>query len=500
MNLVRNPRSISTRLVRMNLLVSATALILACISFLIYDAVSFRRELSASIATEAQIIGSNTVSALLFNDQQTADSTLSALRNSHDVLRAEVFTSQGDLFASYVRDGTTAPAIQWRLRTGQQAASWSQGRYLLLGSLIVFKGQPVGSVYILADTHEASVRARNYVLIAFGILLFCLFAAFLVSRASRRELAMPLIRLANTARAFTRSRDYSIRATNTDPNEVDELSTLVHSFNEMLDEIERREIALQEAKQELERKVQERTAELKTANEGLEAFSYSVAHDLRGPLDEIGNLTYLLSESEERPPRSDGDRALLEQLQGGVERMSSLIEDLLNLARSTRGTLHTQRVDLSAIISEIASSLTASDPYRRVQFKIAPGITAEADQRLIRIVLENVLRNAWKYTSKVPIAKIDFGLLARGEDCIYFIRDNGAGFDPALADRLFKPFQRLHTEGEFPGTGVGLATVQRIIARHGGRVWAEGTLSRGATVFFTIGARNVHDTGRAVST
>jgi signal transduction histidine kinase len=484
MNALRSGRSISAKLTRMNLTVSALALVLACASFFGYDLVSFRQMLIGSLATESQIIGANTVSALTFDDQQAANMTLSALRNSPHVIAAAVFTSRGELFAGYTRPGSAPVAIIPRLGLGQRSARWRQGGNVLLGSRIEFRGQSIGTVYILAETSEVWMRAEHYAAISAFILLLCLVCALLVTSHFRRLLASPLIGLAQTARVVTLKKDYSIRARD-DAAEVEEVSILVNSFNEMLGQIEERDLALQQAKEQLERRVEERTAELQAANKELEAFSYSVAHDLRGPLDEIGNIGYLLQHTSDSCLDA-GTHVLVEQLLQGTRRMSGLINDLLNLSRATSAGLHTRPIDLSEMAQSIANSLQQAEPERPVEFRIARGAKAIADENLMRVALENLLGNAWKYTSKVERALIEFGFSRSRGDSVYFVRDNGAGFDPHLADRLFQPFQRLHTQNEFPGTGIGLATVQRIITRHGGRVWAEGKVDRGATVYFTL--------------
>ena len=488
MNVLRGGRSISAKLTRMNVMVSALALLLACASFFGYDLVSFRQMLIGSLATESQIIGANSVSALTFDDQQAANATLSALRNSPHVIAAAVFTGGGKLFASYTRPGSAPVAIIPRLGLWQTSARWRQGSNVLLGSRIGFRGQTIGTVYILAETTEVWMRAEHYAAISAGILLLCLVCALLITSHFRRLLAGPLIGLARTARVVTLRKDYSIRA-GEDAGEVEEVSILVTSFNAMLEQIEERDRALQQAKEEFEKRVEERTAELRAANKELEAFSYSVAHDLRGPLDVIGNIGYLLQHASDSSDA--GTQMLVEQLLQGTSRMSALINDLLNLSRATSVGLHTCPINLSEMAQSIADSLQQAESERSVEFRIARGAKAIADENLMRVALENLLGNAWKYTSKMERALIEFGFSRSGSDCVYTVRDNGAGFDPHYADRLFQPFQRLHTQNEFPGTGIGLATVQRIIARHGGRVWAEGEVDRGATVYFTLPERQV---------
>jgi PAS domain S-box-containing protein len=233
---------------------------------------------------------------------------------------------------------------------------------------------------------------------------------------------------------------------------------------------------------ELEHKVQERTDELDAANKELEAFTYSVSHDLRAPLRAIDGFSRML---EERHAGALGGEArdYLQRVRAAARRMGQLIEDLIAFSRIGRAALHKRAVDLSALARLVAKELEAGAPERRVEWRLAEGLAAHADPGLARVVLENLLGNAWKYTGKTPRALIEFGRTAAGE---FMVRDNGAGFDPAHADGLFQPFRRLHALEEFEGTGIGLATVRRIVERHGGRVRGEGAVGAGAAFYFTL--------------
>jgi signal transduction histidine kinase len=222
------------------------------------------------------------------------------------------------------------------------------------------------------------------------------------------------------------------------------------------------------------------------ANRELEAFSYSVSHDLRGPLRAIDGFSQALIEDEQLSPTGVNH---LTRVRSAAQRMSELIDDLLRLSRVSRGALTKSPVDLSAIVDGVLAELRKASPDRAVTATVQPDITAVADARLIKITFENLLGNAWKFTAKTPEPRIEFGMREdpqRGR--VYFVRDNGAGFDMAYADRLFGAFQRLHTDKEFPGTGIGLATVQRIVRRHGGDIWAESAVGAGATFQFTLPA------------
>jgi len=241
---------------------------------------------------------------------------------------------------------------------------------------------------------------------------------------------------------------------------------------------------LQDLNTELENRVDRRTAELKHSNAELESFSYSVSHDLRAPLRAIDGFSALLQSSE--ASLADKDKHALDRIRAGCRRMGELIDGLLALSRFSRAELHSERVDLTAMAGTIAEELRASAPHRQVEFSIAPGLIGTGDRRLLRIALANLMSNAWKFTSRHPRARIVVGAEFREGGSAFFVRDDGAGFSMEYAARLFRPFQRLHRDDEFEGTGIGLATVQRIVNRHGGRIWAEGKPDQGATFYFTL--------------
>jgi len=221
------------------------------------------------------------------------------------------------------------------------------------------------------------------------------------------------------------------------------------------------------------------------ANRELESFSYSVAHDLRAPLRSIDGFSQALLE-DYAEQLDDQGKKYLRHVRESAQRMALLIDDLLSLSRVTRSEIQLARVDLSALARTIAERLRRSEPRRQVEFIINEGVSVDGDARLFGIALENLLGNAWKFTSKRECAHIEFGQLRKDGRTLIFIRDNGAGFDMAHVGQLFGVFQRLHSSREFEGTGIGLATVQRIIRRHGGRIWAEGVVDRGATFYFTL--------------
>lgn len=250
---------------------------------------------------------------------------------------------------------------------------------------------------------------------------------------------------------------------------------------------------LAEMNRDLERRVAERTAELQLANQHLEAFSYSVSHDLRAPLQAIMGFSDLLTDRFSKVLGEQGCK-YLERVRAGTRRMGDLIEGLLTLGRAVKGDLNRTLVDLGQLAEAIAREISEGEPKRQVDLLVHPDLHAIGDRVLLRAVLTNLLSNAWKFTSKCTGGRIEVGKMTSPTgDRIFFVKDNGAGFDMKNAEKLFDPFQRLHTQAEFAGTGVGLATVQRIVARHGGRIWAESYPNQGATFFFTLA--NPHSDG-----
>lgn len=251
----------------------------------------------------------------------------------------------------------------------------------------------------------------------------------------------------------------------------------------------------QQAVQGLNQELQKTIIELEVVNKELEAFSYSVSHDLRAPLRSIDGFSQALL--EDYPDNLDlTGQDYLRRIRLATQRMGQLIDDLLKLSRVTRSEMHIESVNLSYLANKICTELQRNEPERQIELKIHTDLVAKGDIRLLQVLLDNLLNNAWKFTSKGTKAEIEFGEMSPKSDIpVYFVRDNGAGFEMTYANKLFAPFQRLHHMNEFPGNGIGLATVQRVVHRHGGRVWAEGTVEQGATFYFTLkpeGVGNEH--------
>ena len=248
--------------------------------------------------------------------------------------------------------------------------------------------------------------------------------------------------------------------------------------------------ALEDTNRNLDQRIKERTQELEVANQQLEAFSYSVSHDLRAPLRSIAGFSRMLADDAEGL-LSQESRSHLERVRLSTQHMEELIDGLLEMARVVKTEMHRTTVDLTATVRELEKEFRDTQPSRSVEVSVDDEMHAVGDPVLLRSVLANLIGNAWKFTTGRPHAQIQVGKLQSGtETTIFFVKDNGVGFDMKYADKLFGPFQRLHTQDQFPGTGVGLATVQRIVQKHGGHIWAESQPDRGATFFFTLSSQS----------
>jgi signal transduction histidine kinase len=463
---------IRRKLTLISLLTSGVALLLACAMLAGYEVVMFRRGMVRGLTTLAEIVGTNSTAALLFNDQQAAGETLAALMAEPRILSACIYAKDKRVFARYARssgaDGFCPSA------PGAEGYFFGSGR-LELSRPIAFDNERVGTVYLRSDLEELYDLLLRYGAIVLLVLVVASLAAFIISSRLQRVISGPILRLVELAGRVSKERNDPVRAVK---ESKDELGLL----NGMLTEIQRQDEALRLAHDEL----LQRTTQLEAANRELEAFSYSVSHDLRAPLRAIDGFTQVVLE-DHGASLEDEAKNYLGRVRAASQRMGQLIDDLLNLSRVTRGEMRREEVDLSAIVLTTIQDLQRTSPERRVRMKVTEGLSAKGDPGLLRVALENLLGNAWKFTSRNEGATIEFGSVQSSGKTIYFVRDNGVGFDPEYSDKLFGAFQRLHGRDEFEGTGIGLATVQRIIQRHGGRVWAEGQVDVGATFYFALG-------------
>ncbi len=466
---------IRRKLMTMILGTSGVVLLITCAAFLGYEFLTFRQAALRQLSTLGEIIAGESTAAIAFDNQNDAAEVLLALRAERNIVAACIFDRQGNLFARYPEDAdekSFPPLVR------EDGYRFERGHLVGFTPIVQIKGrQRLGTLYLSSNLDALYERLRLYGAIALLVIAACSLVAYILSRMLQWQISRPVLSLAETASAVSQRRDYSVRAQKMGD---DEFGLLTDAFNHMLAEIETRNA-------ELEMRVRERTAELEAANDELEAFGSSAAHDLRTPLRAITGFAEILvlHHGKSLPPEA---RRYLGLIQDGSAQMSQLINDLLEFSRLGRQPLRRKTIDLEELAREVYDDLAGDRTGREVEFHLQPLPKAYGDPALLRVVLVNLLSNALKYTRPRPRACIVVGTVEPPPKQVptFFVRDNGVGFDMQDAEKLFGVFQRLHLAHEFEGTGVGLATVRRIVERHGGRIWVEAAPDQGATFFFTL--------------
>jgi signal transduction histidine kinase len=494
---VKIQHSVRHKLLAVVLAATLAAVLVAIGAMVAYDLRLYHQSWLNDLTTQAELLGRTTAPALTFDDARVAQENLELLRYRPKIRAAAIYDARGRRFASFAQDGdATFPRFPE-----------ADGVYVENGELVAFKRivsdrEILGTVYLRAR-YELYDRLLAYLGIAALVTLVAMLVAYALSSWLRDVVIRPLMAITSVATEVSEKRNFSLRA---EKLTRDEIGLLAESFNSMLGEIERatreleasnRQAAGEVAERrraeeevlrlnaELETRVSQRTTELQSTNAELEAFCYSVSHDLRAPLRSIDGFSQALLEDFLKDVPEEAQRYLA-RIRASTQRMGQLIEDLLNLSKVSRGELARRDVDVGEIARQVFADLQQRDPARKVEVSVWDGMQANADPRLLRAALENLIGNAWKFSAKAEHARVEVGLLRDGEQASFFVRDNGAGFDMRYADKLFGAFQRLHSASEFQGTGIGLATVQRIVHRHGGRIWADATPGKGAVFFFTL--------------
>ncbi len=480
---------VKQQLILMICAISFISLLMASTAFVLYDRHSYKQHLVHEITILARIIASRSATAVAYNDVYQARENLDSLGIDASLVSACIKSESGQLVAMYSREhyqkaeDAGKPIAGVTCLADQNFISQIEGGFLdLIQPILWEETQKIGQLHLRVSLSELDRRFTAFTVVMLLIVLLVSMVAIALSSKIQAFVSAPLLALTQTANTITRFKDYSLRA-RTDRR--DELGQLVQAFNSMLDTIELQNRALLHANEHLEDEVHARTAELRATNRELEAFTYSVSHDLRSPLRSIDGFSAALLEDCSEELDSVG-RDYISRIRAASQRMGNLIDSLLHLSRVSRQDMQFRSVDLALLAQEIVESLRANQPGRQVEFICPVTLTAQGDKDLLRIVLENLLSNAWKYTSKAEHACVELGSYDRDGEQVYCVRDNGAGFDMKYVDKLFGPFQRLHRDQEFEGLGIGLATVARIVHRHGGEIWAEGQVDQGAAFYFTL--------------
>ena len=504
-----NDRTISQRLTWMNMLVCGVALVLACSAFIGYDLVTFRTARVRNLSVQAQVIGSNTLSALAFDDPDAAAKTLSALSADPYILSAVLYNAQGKQFASYARPASGPIPDPPPMPQGQEEDHWIQHDRILVARAIALDNKPSGVVYIWSDVQALNNRLESYAGIASIVLLMSLLAALGVSAVFRKSVAQPIIQLARVAQEVTRDDSYSHRVPRIEGH--GEVSVLIDSFNEMMVQIEKGKVNLQRAHDELELRVEERTAELVAAQKEVEAYSESVlqakedierasrfkdqflstmSHELRTPLNAVLGFSQLLGD-DRYGPLTERQARYVNHIHSSGQHLLRLINDILDLSKIEAGRLQLNIEDVSVDFSfaEVCDSLQPlvdRNAHKLIQ-RALPGLAIRADGTRFKQMLMNLLGNAIKFTPSggtIELVATQIDTMVRIE-----VRDSGPGIPPEEKQRIFEAFHRMsQNEKTSEGTGLGLAITRKLVELHGGQLDVESKPGEGSSFFFTLPA------------
>jgi signal transduction histidine kinase/DNA-binding response OmpR family regulator len=495
--------SISKKLTWMNMLVSGVALLLACAAFVAYDLYTYRNVIAHNLSTEARVIGSNSVSALMFNDPAAAQNTLSPLSASPHILYAAIYTADGHQFAGYWRDDGRKNLPLLALPAGQTQAHWLVDGQMALVQSISFQGRPTGFVYIRSDLQAIDERLKTYAVIAAVVLLISLMVALVISRISQRIISEPVMQLAQTVRIVSHEKNYSIRAATT--TNRDEVSTLIESVNEMLEQIQQRDTALQNAQNELEHRVQERTTQLAAANKELDLrnreveratrlkskFLASMSHELRTPLNAIVGFSDLLAE-QTAGVLNDKQKRFVNHIKQGSAHLLQLINDILDLSKIEAGQLElrSERFQINDALPEVLSTIRPLAMAKQItlQNTLKADLAVYADRVRFKQILYNLLSNAVKFTPKD--GRINLECVEHGDFISISVTDTGIGIRGEDQAIIFEEFRQVEgaKDSNQEGTGLGLAITKRLVEQQGGKISLTSEPGKGSKFIFTLPA------------
>lgn len=441
---------------------------------------SFKTQITDEFSAIAQIIADRSNAAILFEDEQALGETLSSLALHPQVMLACTYNSDNILLAEYSKLSDKEPAICPPQPVIVQ--DHFNEDYFQISEPINFNSEIAGYIYIQASTSKLVKEVLTTTVSALSLSTIIILLAFSFAKYIQRFISNPLIELQRATDSVSLERETTLKLTK---HNDDEIGSLVDSFNRMNETITSQNQIIIKNTENLEQEVNERTKELALANKELEAFSYSVSHDLKAPLRTIEGFSLALEEDYGHL-LDETAMHYLSRVRAGSVKMSQLISNLLQLSRVTRLELNKQTINLGSLAHKILNNLQEEDNQRDVQIHIQEDLHTTGDPVLIEILLDNLIENAWKYSQKEALSIIEIGSHSHLGNTIFYIKDNGAGFNMKYANQLFKPFNRLHSAEEFDGTGIGLATVSRIIERHHGKIWVNSEQDTGTVFYFTL--------------
>jgi len=474
----RGTLSLRTKLTLIILLSTIIAVLLPSSWFVYLRYDSYRATASAEFNSITRIISDRATAALTFEDRQSLKENINSLALHKDIELGCIYSRADELLAGFSRapENTQCPPTSKGHTTGFVESAY------LVAEPVFLNGEYLGRILVRASTQQLRSDIITTVLSSLILATFAIFASALFARHLQKTISDPLLELESIAHKITAHQDYSLRASSSNENEIGEL---VDAFNTMLGTIARQNRIISEHTETLERTVDERTRELAATIKELEAFSYSVSHDLKAPLRSIRGFSEILVEdySAGMDPKA---RNFLNRIQHNSDRMMSLIGSLLELSRASRREIDKQTFKLNPMIRHLVHDLKQQHAERKLLVWIQDDMLITGDEKLLEVVFANLLGNAFKYTQHRDETRIEIGVTQHEGLPCYFVRDNGIGFDNKDAAQIFQPFTRLHSADQFDGSGIGLATVARIISRHQGAIWADSRPNQGTTIYFKL--------------
>jgi len=468
---------IQRKLMTVILITSGAVLLLTCTAFFGYEYVRFRRNVISQLATLGEIVAANSTAALAFDNKEEAGQILATLNARPNIEVACLFDKNGKLFVYYPAD--KLPGIpDDKLKSD---GFFFEDSYLVAIQPVMQGGTRLGTLYLRSGLDTIYERFHLYGIIVISVIAISFLLAYVLSKKLQQLISGPILSLAGTAKVISERQDYSVRAKKSG---LDEVGLLTDAFNQMLARIEDQNLEITSFTQSLEEKVNERTLQLEAANKELEAFSYSVSHDLRAPLRAVNGYAKMLEEDYSSVFDSEG-RRLLGVVQENATKMGVLIDDLLSFSRLGKKEISKSFINMTELTEEALADINKNTTHK-AEVIIHPLHRVAADRALLNQVMANLLSNAIKYSTNTEMPVVEVKSYKQNNNIVFTVSDNGAGFDNKYVNKLFGVFQRLHSSEEFEGTGVGLALIKRIITKHGGEVWASGEVNKGAIFYFSL--------------